>query len=103
MPGEQRVDPRGNGIAIAAKRIDGEFRAPAIVRQRDHGHELPCPLVVAAVQEPTRERIVSVGKAIGFDDDGFADRALDRKAATVDGRRDVLDDDPDAAIRGERR
>ena len=39
------------------------------------------------------KQIVAVGEHVGGDVYGFADGPLDREAAAVDSRRDVLDDD----------
>ena len=102
MPRQKGVDPRHDRVAIAARRTEDEFRAPAVVREQRHRRELPCALVVAAIQQPTGQRVVTIGKAVGLDVHRLAGDTLDRKPAAVDGGRDVFDNDPDAAIRGQR-
>ena len=48
--------------------------------------------------ERDAERIVPVGKDVGFDRDPFTDGPLDGEAAAVNRWRDLLDDDAAAAV-----
>jgi hypothetical protein len=45
---------------------------------------------------------VAIGEHVGFDLDDLAGRSLDRKAAAIDRRREVLDYDAVASVAGER-
>lgn len=98
LPGQEMIDPRAHGVAVAADRIEVEAAAPAIVADVRHRRRLPVRGAVAPPQQRTGDRVVAVGEAIGLDDEGVAGGALHGEAAIVDRRRHVFDDRADAAV-----
>jgi len=90
-PGEESVDPRGDGVAIRSRRLRDEGPAPAVVADRDHRRFLPARAFLAPPQQKAGDRIVPVAEAVGLDDDALARDALGRESPAVDRRRDVLD------------
>src|SRR4051812_44974007 len=101
-PRKECIDPRLDRVTITTERADDELSAPTVVRQRDHRYDLPRAVFFASIQQPACQSVVPVGEAIGLNLHDFAGDALDRKTAVINRRRDVFDDDPDAAIGGKR-
>ena len=101
-PGKEGIHPRSHRVPIGANVLDGECRAPSIVAQRDHRHALPCRVAVVSIEQQTRELVVPIGKAVGFDHDLFAQNALDRKTAAVDRGHDRFDHRANRGLGGRR-
>jgi hypothetical protein len=97
-PGQEGVDPGADRIFPAAQLVDAEAGVPAVVAHRQHRRARPRAGAGAAPQQHTGDDVVTVGQAVGFHPDRVAEHALDRKPAVVDGWRDALDDDTDAAV-----
>ena len=74
-----------------------EAGAPAVVAQRRHGNLVPAFHAGLTIPQQTAQLVVAVGEDVRFDDDRFAHRAFDRKAAAIDLRADPLDHDAGAA------
>ena len=98
-PRQERIDPGAHGVAASARarsttklrRASGRCRAaPSRVARHSASPSAP--------QQRAGDDVVAVGEAVGLDADHVADDALDREAAAVDARRDVLDDDAHAAV-----
>src|SRR5207302_2359919 len=66
----------------------------AVVAERLERRRLPAALAGLAVADARAEHLVPVAEDVGGDDDALAERSLDRVAAAVEERRDVLDPDP---------
>ena len=100
LPRPEAVDPGRDRVLVAADLLERERRAPAVVAERLHLDLVPLPVVRAgaAPAQHGANLVVAVGEGIGLDDHPVADDPLDREAAVVDARRDVLDDRSAAAV-----
>ena len=90
-PRFEMIYPRHHRVSIAAGAWRGELGNPHVIRQRLH---VDFVFVVPADQLPAQhdaQLVVTIGKAMRFDLDGFARDALDREAAAVDHGQDRVD------------
>ena len=92
-PGFEVVDPGAHRVEIAPQLPNGKRAPPAVIDQGLHGGFDPSRLVLFPIEEHARDRVMAVGKHIGFDGQRVADDAFDGECAVVDPRRDILDDD----------
>src|SRR5450755_850037 len=75
------------GMSADTRRPEG--RAPTVVVPHPHRDAVPFPLVGRLPQKIGRNDAVPIREYVGLDAYALADEALRRKAASVDGRRDL--------------
>ena len=101
-PGLEPVDPGAEAVAVAGQLGHGEAGLPAIVAQGAERRLGPHRLSQEAVLEHAADGIVPVGEHVRLDQHRLPHHTLDRVAAGVNLRRDVLDHDPGWRQRGRR-
>ena len=101
-PRQQVIDPGIDRVTIAAEVLHREAGAETIVAERLHFERLPRLRIGVAVVNAAAYGVVTIGEQICFHHHRLPDHALDRKAAAIDLRRDVLDDHAHAPIDGDR-
>ena len=94
----KRSNPADQRVAGTAQVRHLELPAPAVVEQRRHRRLDPGVFALATVEQDERDGVVTVSIGVGLDDDGFADRPLDRETPAVNLRADPLDHDPAASV-----
>lgn len=88
-------------VVVVFKRGDRKLASPAVVDQRRHRRLAPFGLARGPVEQYRRDHLVTVDEHIGFDRQGFPDRPLDRKPASIDLRFDALDHGARTTLLGE--
>jgi hypothetical protein len=92
-PRLQMIYPGAHGEEVPAQCLRDEPRSPPIVGQGLHRHDVPFVRAVVTIEKLAVDRIVSIREHVRFHHDALPHRALDRKAAAIDLRRDPFNDD----------
>src|SRR5919199_5843733 len=77
LPGFEAVDPGLEGVMVCSKLGDDELSTPPIVDQGCHGGFGPPGIISIAIQQDTGDRVVSIRKYIGLNDDLLPNPSLD--------------------------
>ena len=94
LPGEEGIGPAAHRVLVSPELGDAEGRAPVIVAEELHRHNLPVARAGVAPEKLGDDRVVAVGEDVGLDEHLVPDGALHRIAPAVDLGTDRLDDDP---------
>ena len=100
MPTVSAIVPATNAPPTLARCLDAIRAADdppdeVIVAQEGHGHDAPIRFVLLSEKQFGHDGIVPVGEHVRLDQYRLPHHALDRVAAGVHLRRDVLDHDPE--------
>ena len=98
LPGPEMVHPPLDGIYIGPHIRNRELGPPPVVHPRLHRDRSPGRISSAAVEQPCRKRVVSVGEDIRAHLDLLSNHTLCGKSAAVDFGLHILDHDPFSAI-----
>ncbi len=71
--------------------VERETRAPAIIFHQSHPRLAPDVFVLGAEEQRGGDKVMPIGEYVGLDSHDVTHHALDRKAPTIHGGRDLFD------------
>src|SRR6185369_10092605 len=93
-PRRELRSPGLDHVDVEPRPRQGERRSPAIITVMPHRHALPSAGALGTPAQRRGRDLMTVAENVGPDLDRLAGNALDGKAPAIDGRINILDDEP---------
>ena len=93
IPGQERINPAGNGVKVLPQSFDRELPTPMIIAKRLHGDFAPLLIIFMPVSHNHSDSIVAVCEDVRMDFHRFAYGSLDGKPPTFHFGMNASNDD----------